>query len=49
MRGRIIELPNLLDYSLLQKPRRGVVELADIGRGGCEWSDRGSYNAGVPG
>jgi len=44
MRGRILEVPNLLDYTLLWEPRRGVVGLADVGRDECRWSDRGSFS-----
>jgi len=29
MKGRILEVPRLLDYTLLQEPRRGVAILAD--------------------
>ena len=35
MRGRILEVPNLLDYTLLREPQRGVAGLADVGRDGC--------------
>lgn len=48
MRGRILEVPNLLDYTLLWEPQRGVAVLADVSREGCRWSDRRSYNAGFP-
>ena len=48
MRGRILEVPSLLDKTLLQEPRRGVTGLADVGRDGCGWSSRESYSAGVP-
>ena len=49
MRGRILEVPNLLDYTLLREPRRGVAGLADVGRDGCKWSGRECYSAGVTG
>ena len=49
MRGRILEVPNLLDYTLLREPRRGVEGLMNVGRDGCSWSDRECYSAGVPG
>lgn len=42
-----LEVPNLLDYTLLREPRRGVAGLADVGRDGCRWSDRECYSAGV--
>jgi len=35
MRGRILEVPNLLDYTLLWEPERGVAGLADVGRDRC--------------
>lgn len=49
MRGKILEVPNLLDYTLLREPRREVVGLADVGRDRCGWSDRGCYSARVLG
>ena len=49
MRGRILKVPNLLDYILRQEPRRGVAGLADVSRDGCRWSDKGSYSAGILG
>ena len=49
MRGRILELPNLLDYTLQRELRRGVAGLADVGRNECGWSGRERYSAGVPG
>jgi len=49
MRGRILEAPNLLDYTLLWEPRRGVAGLTDVSRDGCGWINRGSYSAGVLG
>jgi len=48
MRGKILKVPNLLDYTLLREPRRGVAGLADVSRDKCRWSNRGSYSAGVP-
>jgi len=45
MRGRILEVPSLLDYTLLREPQRGVAILADVSRDGCGCSDRGSYSA----
>ena len=36
MRGRILEVPNLLDYTLLWEPRRGVAGLANVGRDECD-------------
>jgi len=36
MRGRILEVPNLLDYTLLREPRKGVAGLANVGRDRCE-------------
>lgn len=47
MRGRILEVPNLLDYTLLQERRRGVARLADVDRDECGWSGRECYSAGV--
>ena len=32
MRVRILEVPSLLDYTLLREPRRGVAVLANVSR-----------------
>lgn len=32
MTSRILEVPNLLDYTSLWEPRRGVAGLVDVGR-----------------
>jgi len=44
MSGRILEVPNLLDYTLLWEPRRGVARLADVSRDKCGWSGRECYS-----
>ena len=48
MRGRILEVPSLLDYTVLREPRRRVAGLADVNRDGYGWSGKECYSAGVP-
>jgi len=45
-RGRILEVPNLLDETLLQEPQCGVAGTDILGRDICRWSGRESDNAG---
>jgi len=35
MRGKILEVHNLLDYTLLRDPQRGVAGLADVDKDRC--------------
>jgi len=47
-RGKILEVPNLLDETLLREPQCGVVGTDRLGRDRCVWSGRESDSVWNP-
>jgi len=47
-RGMILEVPNLLDETLLWEPQCGVTGTNLLRRYRCRWSGKESYSAGNP-